>query len=213
MVFDAMHSNGVLRHHIPSGQVISHVDHSDVDVEGSSEGGGEICHVTSGHMAGNAIDSWQRKPLLKHEDNHDDDDDDEEDDGDVEAAKWETQVLDGRYTTGNGLEDSGRQTQQLLHARNGMVKINPPPPEKPKFPKEKWKTLVAFIFVFANWVLTTTSLAIVHERLPDRASSPPLPDVFFDLFPAQDWALDVSEIMIIVSVNVCLLTMFLHKHR
>lgn len=207
-----MHSNGALRQHIPSGQVTTHVaDHSASDLDGNSEGGGEggdggVPYLTSAHMAGTAIDGWQRKPLLTHQDSRDDDDDDDE----VEQGSWQ-----GQFQTGDGKEfGSGGRQEELLHDhRNGVVKINLPPPEKPKFPKEKLKTLLAFLFASANWFLTTVSLAIVHERLPDRSKVPPLPDVLFDVFPPLDWALDVSEILIVVSTNVCLLTMFLHRHR
>lgn len=81
-----------------------------------------------------------------------------------------------------------------------------------KFPSEKWKTFVAFIFMFMNLVLNLTCLSIVHERLPERTKYPPLPDIFFDLFPPSDWALDVSEGIIVVSVWSTLFMIFIHRH-
>lgn len=71
----------------------------------------------------------------------------------------------------------------------------------------------AFIFLFANWFLTTISLALVHERVPDRTHYGPLPDVFLDNVPASDWALDVSEILIIISTTSCMVLLFFHKYR
>ncbi|KAF2903836.1 hypothetical protein ILUMI_02334 [Ignelater luminosus] len=98
---------------------------------------------------------------------------------------------------------------------NGVVKINMPAPvrEEPRFPQERWKTLIAAIIMFFNFVLTLASLAMVHERVPDRNTYSPLPDIFLDSVPAIDWALDVSEYIIIISVNSALVSILLHKHR
>ena len=62
-------------------------------------------------------------------------------------------------------------------------------------------------------ILATVSLSLVHERLPDRDVYGPLPDVVLDNVPAQTWALDVSEILIMVQVNCCALLIVFHKHR
>jgi len=73
--------------------------------------------------------------------------------------------------------------------------------------------LLAFLFVLASWFLTTISLALVHERVPDRNVYGPLPDVFLDNVPAADWALDVSEILIIISTTSILVLVFFHRYR
>ena len=41
-----------------------------------------------------------------------------------------------------------------------------------------------------NFILTLTSLAITHERVPDTA---PLPDIVLDTVPTGAWALKVSD--------------------
>lgn len=64
-----------------------------------------------------------------------------------------------------------------------------------------------------NFVLTTTSLAVVHERVPDRNVYGPLPDVVLDNINAQDWALSVSEILIIIMSNSAIFFVIFHKHR
>ncbi|KAJ6647416.1 Phosphatidylcholine:ceramide cholinephosphotransferase 2 [Pseudolycoriella hygida] len=96
-----------------------------------------------------------------------------------------------------------------------ILKIDVPVPlrEEPRFPKEKWKTFIAFVILTANMVLATVSLSLVHERLPDRETHGPLPDIFLDFVTPQDWALDVSEILIMVQVNACNLLILFHKHR
>ncbi|KAK4029307.1 phosphatidylcholine:ceramide cholinephosphotransferase 2 isoform X2 [Daphnia magna] len=98
---------------------------------------------------------------------------------------------------------------------NGIIRIDVPAPhrDEPKFPREYFKTLIAFLFCLFNWFLTTISLALVHERVPDRTHYGPLPDVFLDNVPAADWALDVSEILIIISTTSCMILLFFHKYR
>lgn len=98
---------------------------------------------------------------------------------------------------------------------SGVVKLNIPAPlrEEPRYPKEKWKTFLAFLFMIVNFILTTASLAMVHERVPDRNTYGPLPDVFLDNVTAQDWALNVSEIMIMIASNSAMILIMFHKHR
>ena len=64
-----------------------------------------------------------------------------------------------------------------------------------------------------NFIFTTTSLAMVHERVPDRNTYNPLPDVFLDSVTAQDWALNVSEVLIMVASNSATILIIFHKHR
>ncbi len=71
----------------------------------------------------------------------------------------------------------------------------------------------AFVVLASNMILATVSLSLVHERLPDRETYGPLPDVFLDYVTPQDWALDVSEILIMIQVNACILLIAFHKHR
>ncbi|XP_026473114.1 phosphatidylcholine:ceramide cholinephosphotransferase 2-like [Ctenocephalides felis] len=84
---------------------------------------------------------------------------------------------------------------------------------EPRFPKEKWKTFIAFIVLVINFIITTVSLALVHERVPDRQTYGPLPDIILDGFSSLDWALDVSEVLIMLSTNMCIVLIFFHKHR
>ncbi|KAK5640119.1 hypothetical protein RI129_010930 [Pyrocoelia pectoralis] len=115
------------------------------------------------------------------------------------------------YSTAEEEDDDVLQNQES----NGIIKINMPPPvrEEPRFPQERWKTVIAAIILFFTFILTLTSLAIVHEKVPDRTVYGPLPDVFLSNVPAMDWGLSVSEYMIIISVTSTLIVSILHKHR
>ncbi|XP_023231832.1 phosphatidylcholine:ceramide cholinephosphotransferase 2-like [Centruroides sculpturatus] len=97
--------------------------------------------------------------------------------------------------------------------KNGDVLELTSPKEEPNFRPEKWKTLVAFAFLSANLIFNLMCLSIVHERVPDRTKYPPLPDIFFDYFPPADWALDVSEIIIMIATWSTLILIFFHRHR
>jgi len=83
--------------------------------------------------------------------------------------------------------------------------------EGTKFPKERWKTCSAIVFVLINFIFTTASLSITHElRNPNL---PPLPDLSLDHLPYHKWALDVSEILIMIATIVAALVVVFHKHR
>jgi hypothetical protein len=75
---------------------------------------------------------------------------------------------------------------------------------------EPHKTAMAFVFLFFAWVSTTASLAVTHERVPHIA---PLPDLILDNVQYQPWALDASEILILVSTWTAFLVSLFHKHR
>lgn len=64
-----------------------------------------------------------------------------------------------------------------------------------------------------NFILTTISLALVHERVPDRTKYGPLPDIVLDNFSEVTWALDVSEVLIMIQMNSCVVLIAFHKHR
>lgn len=120
--------------------------------------------------------------------------------------------------------------------QSAMIKIDVPTEvsrDEPRFPKEKMKTFYcelqinsilfpiiiemssspAFVILVINFILTTTSLSLVHERLPDRTKYGPLPDIVLDNISEVDWALDVSEVLIMIQMNSCVVLIAFHKHR
>jgi hypothetical protein len=64
----------------------------------------------------------------------------------------------------------------------------------------------------ASFMATTTTLALIHERVPDRDIAP-LSDVFLDAVTEADWALDVSEILIMIATIASSFVLVFHKHR
>lgn len=78
---------------------------------------------------------------------------------------------------------------------------------------EQFKTFIAFLMLNISFFGTSVSLALTHDRLPDRKLYSPLPDVFLDNVEILDNLLKVSEIQIMVAVNTCIVLIFFHKHR
>lgn len=78
---------------------------------------------------------------------------------------------------------------------------------------EKFKALLSFILLVLSFFIALISLALTHDRLPDRKTYKPLPDAILDGVSSLDFLLNVAEIQIIVIVNVCILLVFFHKHR
>lgn len=65
----------------------------------------------------------------------------------------------------------------------------------------------------ANFIFTASSLAMVHDRVPDRATYGPLPDIILDNVYVEDWGLTVSEVLIMIVSNLAVVLVIFHKHR
>ncbi|ODM96038.1 Phosphatidylcholine:ceramide cholinephosphotransferase 2 [Orchesella cincta] len=137
---------------------------------------------------------YQRQPLLQNCENggwH-------SSDGDVPLEVSSETGVDGKRT------------------RTSTIRIDIPPEADSltgSFPKEKRKTVIALALLVVNFILATVSLALTNQRLPDRNVYKPLPDIILDNVAVQDWALYVSEILIMVSVAVTVTVCLLHRHR
>ncbi|CAG5005953.1 unnamed protein product [Parnassius apollo] len=102
---------------------------------------------------------------------------------------------------------------QRTHATDFVVEIPPGTVREERYPKEIWKTIVSFFFLFLCVCINMMSLSLVHERLPDRNTTPPLTDIVLDNVTARDWGLAVSEYLIMISTTVAMLVVIFHKHR
>lgn len=85
--------------------------------------------------------------------------------------------------------------------------------DDPKYPKEKRKTLFAFIAMIFSFILSDVSIVLTHQKVPDKTLHPPLPDIFLDNVRKVKWLNDVADILVIVSVITSLLIVMLHRHR
>jgi shingomyelin synthase len=78
---------------------------------------------------------------------------------------------------------------------------------------EKWKAFVAFLVLNFSFFVSSVSLALTHERLPDRETYKPLPDIILDNVDNHDVMLNITEIQIMIAVLVCIVLVTFHKYR
>lgn len=78
---------------------------------------------------------------------------------------------------------------------------------------EVWKTVMSSIYVFLVFGFTSFVMVIVHERVPDMRTYPPLPDIFLDSVPRIPWAFAMAEACGLILCYMFLLILLLHKHR
>lgn len=99
--------------------------------------------------------------------------------------------------------------------RSEMVQIPIPTAEttRTSFPTEWGKTGLAFLYAVVCFVTTTITISVVHERVPSKEHTPPLPDKFFDLFDRVEWAFSICEINGLMLVGLWLIQWILLKHR
>lgn len=109
--------------------------------------------------------------------------------------------------------DPDQEHSPQRHSGDFIVEIPPGAVREERYPKEIWKTIMSFFFLFLCVCINMMSLSLVHERLPDRNTTPPLNDIVLDNVAARDWGLDVSEYLIMVSTTVAMLVVVFHKHR
>ena len=79
-----------------------------------------------------------------------------------------------------------------------------------KIPGEPLKAIASLAFLAVSWVANTSSLALTHEFMPDYA---PLPDIILDNISYQSWALDVCEILLMISIVSAVVVVVFHRHR
>ncbi|KTG43141.1 hypothetical protein cypCar_00034727 [Cyprinus carpio] len=106
-----------------------------------------------------------------------------------------------------------RSLRKALRKKQDYVRIIGLKSSGPQLPSEWWKTGIAFIWAGFNLVLTTVMITVVHERVPDKSVSPPLPDKFFDYVPRVEWAFSVTEVNGIILVALWFIQWLFLKHR
>ena len=102
---------------------------------------------------------------------------------------------------------------EVISSSSPEVKIDIPVTQQEQdlvFPDEPLKTFFSFLFLIFGFLVTTFSLALTHERVPDYD---PLPDIILDNSTYHQWGLKASEIIIVLSIVLAFTTVMLHTHR
>jgi len=136
---------------------------------------------------------------------HDDDDDDDVDDLQVSLLQPSTEVEDseGAANSENIVASDRIETFSVLTTQDAEIQHD-------KIPCEPHKTFLSAIFLGTGFLATTTSLATVHERVPDTHA---LPDVVLDNIKYRRWGLDVSEYFLMISTLSAIVLVMVHSHR
>lgn len=129
-------------------------------------------------------------------------------------------VRDGqKQPAGSKMSSLLKQNQLIQSLSHGLrkhcdyVKISVPEERAHRLPKEWWKTGVAFLYALFNLVFTTVVITVVHERVPDKSVSPPLPDKFFDYVDRVPWAFTVTEVNGLILVGLWLFQWLFLTHK
>lgn len=109
----------------------------------------------------------------------------------------------------NGLGTSSGGVQGHSHA-NGKCRQNQ---SLGRLDPELWKTVISSVYVMLVFGFTSFVMVIVHERVPDMRTYPPLPDIFLDSVPRIPWAFAMAEACGLILCYIFLLILLLHKHR
>ncbi|TRY89387.1 hypothetical protein DNTS_024125 [Danionella cerebrum] len=97
---------------------------------------------------------------------------------------------------------------QFHQYNNGKHKASPR-----RLDPEYWKTIISSVYVIFVFGFTSIVMVIVHERVPDMRTYPPLPDIFLDSVPRIPWAFAMAEACGMILCSIWLLVLLLHKHR
>jgi len=123
-----------------------------------------------------------------------------------EEIRGEIHSSDGDRSDEDDISDMGKEKMCRYCHQNPKVKISPLKPER-------WKTLLAFLYVLlVSWV-TAFVMVIVHDRVPDMEKYPPLPDIILDNVPHIPWAFQMCELTGMILFSLWFLVVLFHKHR
>ncbi|KAH9527187.1 Sphingomyelin synthase- protein 1 [Dermatophagoides farinae] len=79
--------------------------------------------------------------------------------------------------------------------------------------QESWKALIALIYFFSSTWVTAIVMVIVHDRVPDMDTYPPLPDLLLDNLPLIPWAFGMAETCGLILFIIWALILIFHKYR
>ncbi|CAB4000429.1 Sphingomyelin synthase-related 1, partial, partial [Paramuricea clavata] len=75
------------------------------------------------------------------------------------------------------------------------------------------RTLLAVVYCVMVLIITSLTMTVVHDRVPDMNRYPPLPDIFLDNMPLVPWAFYICELSASIMGFILALVIVMHKHR
>lgn len=78
---------------------------------------------------------------------------------------------------------------------------------------EEFKAFLACVLCGFTFFFSFVSIALVHDKMPDRKIYKPVPDIFLDRVKSYDFLWSVAEVQLIMIQSVCLILLIFHKFR
>ncbi|KAF1747530.1 hypothetical protein GCK72_023995 [Caenorhabditis remanei] len=103
----------------------------------------------------------------------------------------------------------GTSTVQLISREEIIRQVERPD----TYFKSVAKLLIAFAYSSLSFLATSFVMVLVHDRVPDTKTYPPLPDIVLDNVPHIPWAFDMCETIGLVLAVVWFTVLFFHKER
>ncbi|CAG9539495.1 unnamed protein product [Cercopithifilaria johnstoni] len=104
----------------------------------------------------------------------------------------------------------GRLKQMHLLSRDDLIRQVESPDTRLK---SFIKLTIAFCYCTSSLLITAFVMVLVHDRVPDMKTYPPLPDIVLDNLPLIPWAFQVCEGIAIFLALLWFTILFFHKHR
>ena len=81
------------------------------------------------------------------------------------------------------------------------------------FAQEGVKVMIAFLYCMTGLFVSTLTMVVTAERVPDSTKYPPLPDLILDNLPHISWAFRASEYCIMLQALFVIAVLIFHKYR
>lgn len=153
------------------------------------------------HLKNNYYDDYYSS-FTPNDDDEDDSNEDDEDDASSPTLKQGSSQLINTIRTSNGIANNSNNKNGYHHEQ----------PTK-TLPAEPLKALLAMAYFTAVTLLTAFVMVFVHDRVPDMATYPPLPDIFLDNVPLIPWAFKMCELCGVVLFVIWFVILVFHRHR
>uniref|UniRef100_A0A915PKC6 SAM domain-containing protein n=1 Tax=Setaria digitata TaxID=48799 RepID=A0A915PKC6_9BILA len=116
--------------------------------------------------------------------------------------------LSGKRVVNSSCE--GRSKRMHILSKEDLIRRVESPDTKLK---SFIKLTIAFCYCTSSLLITAFVMALVHDRVPDMKTYPPLPDIVLDNLPLIPWAFQVCEGIAVCLALLWFTILFFHKHR
>lgn len=132
------------------------------------------------------------------------------------CTHWEHRIRSHGHNNKNDEQDcwsSQEDDEDWIPGRTQGSDRSSNPKERSEMKPEAWKAVVAMAYFFCVTWITAFVMVFVHDRVPDMATYPPLPDIFLDNVPLIPWAFQMCELCGLILFLIWCSILIFHKHR